>query len=100
METTPVSDLVRTVTALVPMRHYSERVPGKNYRLMAGRPLYAYILETLLCCRSVLQASMCIRVCCHSATSVSQPQNSWSSSCGLNRSIERLGQRQVPAKGA
>jgi CMP-N-acetylneuraminic acid synthetase len=30
------------------MRHSSERVPGKNYRPMAGKPLYAYILETLL----------------------------------------------------
>jgi CMP-N-acetylneuraminic acid synthetase len=42
-------------TALVPMRHHSERVPGKNYRAVAGRPLYAYILETLLACRSVSQ---------------------------------------------
>ena len=58
METKPVSDLETTVTALVPMRHHSERVPGKNYRLMAGRPLYAYILETLLCCRSVSQIAV------------------------------------------
>ncbi len=36
------------VVALVPMRHHSERIPGKNYRPLAGRPLYAYILETLL----------------------------------------------------
>lgn len=43
------------LVALVPMRHHSERVPGKNYRPMAGRPLYAYILETLLACRSVAQ---------------------------------------------
>jgi len=35
------------------MRHKSERVPGKNYRLVAGRPLYAYILETLLSCPEV-----------------------------------------------
>ena len=53
-----MSDLQRAVTALVPMRHHSERVPGKNYRLMAGRPLYAYILETLLCCRSVSQIAV------------------------------------------
>jgi len=32
------------------MRHHSERVPGKNYRLLAGRPLYAYVLETLSAC--------------------------------------------------
>ncbi|GAB4580912.1 MAG: acylneuraminate cytidylyltransferase family protein [Anaerolineales bacterium] len=36
-----------SIAALVPMRHSSERVPGKNYREMAGKPLYAYILETL-----------------------------------------------------
>ncbi len=36
------------IAALVPMRHYSERVPGKNYRPMNGKPLFHYILETLL----------------------------------------------------
>lgn len=36
------------IVALVPMRHHSERVPGKNYRLLNGRPLYAYILSSLL----------------------------------------------------
>jgi CMP-N-acetylneuraminic acid synthetase len=43
------------VVALVPMRHHSERVPGKNYRMVAGRPLYAYILETLLSCPEIRQ---------------------------------------------
>ncbi|NUM46820.1 MAG: acylneuraminate cytidylyltransferase family protein [Anaerolineales bacterium] len=37
-----------TIAALLPMRHSSERVPGKNYRPMAGKPLFHYILETLL----------------------------------------------------
>lgn len=37
-----------SITALVPMRHTSERVPGKNYRLIGGKPLYAHILATLL----------------------------------------------------
>jgi CMP-N-acetylneuraminic acid synthetase len=36
------------IVALVPMRHDSERVPGKNYRAMAGKPLYRHIIETLL----------------------------------------------------
>ena len=36
------------VVAFVPMRHHSDRVPGKNYRLMAGRPLYHHVVETLL----------------------------------------------------
>lgn len=30
------------------MRHESERVPGKNYRPFAGRPLFHHIVETLL----------------------------------------------------
>jgi CMP-N-acetylneuraminic acid synthetase len=41
------------LTALVPMRHYSERVPGKNYRLIAGKPLYAHILQSLSACAEV-----------------------------------------------
>jgi CMP-N-acetylneuraminic acid synthetase len=36
------------ITALVPMRHHSQRVPGKNFRPLAGKPLYEYIIETLL----------------------------------------------------
>ena len=35
------------IAALVPMRHHSQRVPGKNYRPLAGKPLYQHILETL-----------------------------------------------------
>jgi CMP-N-acetylneuraminic acid synthetase len=34
--------------AFVPMRHHSQRVPGKNYRLLAGKPLFHHIVETLL----------------------------------------------------
>jgi CMP-N-acetylneuraminic acid synthetase len=41
------------LVALVPMRHHSERVPGKTYRMVADRPLYAYILDTLLACPEV-----------------------------------------------
>ncbi|GAB4504123.1 MAG: acylneuraminate cytidylyltransferase family protein [Anaerolineales bacterium] len=37
-----------TLIALVPMRHHSQRVPGKNYRPLAGRPLFHHIIETLL----------------------------------------------------
>lgn len=35
------------IAALVPMRHHSQRVPGKNYRPLAGKPLFQHILETL-----------------------------------------------------
>lgn len=37
------------------MRHHSQRVPGKNYRLLAGKPLYQHIVETLLACPEVAQ---------------------------------------------
>ena len=33
--------------AIVPMRHNSERVPGKNYRPLGGIPLYHHVVRTL-----------------------------------------------------
>jgi len=40
---------VYNLVALMPMRHSSERVPGKNYRLFGdGRPLFHHMLEALL----------------------------------------------------
>ena len=36
------------IAAFVPMRHHSVRVQGKNYRMLAGKPLYHYIMEALL----------------------------------------------------
>lgn len=41
------------IVALVPMRHHSVRVPGKNYRLLAGKPLFYHITETLLACPEI-----------------------------------------------
>lgn len=41
------------IAALVPMRHDSERVKGKNFRSFANRPLYHSIIETLLNCQSI-----------------------------------------------
>lgn len=35
---------------LVPMRHSSERVRGKNYRMLDGKPLFHHIVESLLVC--------------------------------------------------
>ncbi|CAH2029939.1 acylneuraminate cytidylyltransferase family protein [Trichlorobacter ammonificans] len=37
-----------SIAAIVPMRHDSERVPGKNYRLFAGKPLYHHVINNLL----------------------------------------------------
>ena len=42
-----------TVAALVPMRHSSERVPGKNYRMFGDAPLFHHIVRTLLDCPSI-----------------------------------------------
>jgi len=47
--------LSQGVVALVPMRHHSERVPGKNYRPLGGRPLYEHILTTLGACPEIEQ---------------------------------------------
>ena len=46
---------IPTIVAIVPMRHHSERIPGKNYRLFAGKPLYHHIITTLLNCPSIHQ---------------------------------------------
>lgn len=36
------------VTALLPMKANSQRVPGKNFKVLCGKPLYRWILDTLL----------------------------------------------------
>lgn len=36
------------VVALLPMKANSERVPGKNFKELAGKPLYRWILDSLL----------------------------------------------------
>jgi CMP-N-acetylneuraminic acid synthetase len=41
------------IAAIVPMRHTSERVPGKNYRSFAGKPLFHHIILSLLGCIEV-----------------------------------------------
>lgn len=41
------------IAAFVPMKGHSERVPGKNIRPLAGRPLYHWIVETLLAVEQV-----------------------------------------------
>jgi CMP-N-acetylneuraminic acid synthetase len=41
------------IVALVPMRHHSQRVAGKNYRLLAGKPLYFHIIQALLQCTEI-----------------------------------------------
>lgn len=36
------------LVGLLPMKGHSERVPGKNLRLIAGRPLFAWVTEAML----------------------------------------------------
>lgn len=38
----------KKVVALLPMKANSDRVTGKNFRLLAGKPLYQWILHALL----------------------------------------------------
>ena len=40
------------------MRHHSQRVPGKNFRDLAGKPLFHYILETLKQCPEISQIAV------------------------------------------
>ncbi len=43
------------IAALVPMRHHSQRVPGKNFRPLAGKPLFHHIIGSLLACPEISQ---------------------------------------------
>ena len=36
------------IYAIVPIKHKSTRVPGKNFRLMNGKPLYYWMIKTLI----------------------------------------------------
>lgn len=46
---------MQKIVAFVPMRHHSVRVPGKNYRTIAGKPLFHHILGSLSACPEVSQ---------------------------------------------
>jgi len=41
------------IVALLPMKGHSERIAGKNLRLLAGRPLYHWIMDTLVAQRAI-----------------------------------------------
>ena len=41
--------------ALLPMKAHSERVSGKNFKTMAGKPLFRWILDSLLAVESIDQ---------------------------------------------
>lgn len=41
------------IYAIVPIKHNSERVPGKNYKDFNGKPLFYWIINTLLNCNYI-----------------------------------------------
>lgn len=43
-------DTMMMFTALLPMKGHSERIKNKNIREFCGRPLFQYVLDTLLHC--------------------------------------------------
>lgn len=42
-----------SIAAVVPMRHDSQRVPGKNWRALGGRPLFLHIVDALSHCEQI-----------------------------------------------
>lgn len=45
----------KKIVALLPMKANSERVKGKNFRLLAGKPLFQWILDALLANKEIDQ---------------------------------------------
>lgn len=43
------------ITALLPMKANSTRVPGKNFKIFHGKPLFQWILESLLTVKEINQ---------------------------------------------
>lgn len=43
----------RELVALLPMKANSERVPSKNFRSLAGRPMFRWMLDALLCIEEI-----------------------------------------------
>ena len=41
------------VAVIIPIKYNSSRVPGKNFKLLDGKPLFYYIINTLLKCKYV-----------------------------------------------
>lgn len=40
--------MAEDIVALLPLKAHSERIPGKNFRELAGKPLVRWILDTLI----------------------------------------------------
>lgn len=42
-----------SLVALLPMKGNSERVKGKNFKMFCGKPLYRWVLDTLISCHEI-----------------------------------------------
>jgi len=51
----PPPEIKPRIVALLPMKAHSERVSGKNFRDFCGRPLFRWVLDTLLEIESIDQ---------------------------------------------
>ncbi len=83
--------------ALVPMRHNSERVPGKNYRQFGDAPLFHHVVRTLLSCPSIdeividTDSSTIMEQCAEhfpSVTLIERPEDLRAGEIPMNRIIE------------
>ena len=79
------------IAALVPMRHNSERVPGKNYRTFGDAPLFHHIVRTLLSCPSIDE----VLIDTDSPTIIEQCQESFPEVVLINRP-EELRAGEIP----
>ena len=46
------------ITALLPMKGHSERVPDKNLKDFAGKPLYHAVMQAFLACEYIQQVAL------------------------------------------
>ena len=53
LQNTILTSLKKMFNAIVPIKHHSERVKHKNFRHLAGKPLFWYIIETLQSCEYI-----------------------------------------------
>ena len=44
---------MNNIVAILPMKHSSTRVPGKNYRKFGEKLLFEHILQTLIACKEI-----------------------------------------------
>ena len=89
---------LESITAILPMKLGSERVPDKNYRNLGGRKLYEYILSTLLECslvKDIIVTTNDVRIAAELANVedvkvLSRPRNLAERDSSMNAVIENV----------